>query len=308
MVGPVNLLRRIKLRFRQDLRFDPLWIDDGAAEAALGRLGEDWMRQAAAALRDDGLAVLPGLIAPALCETLCDDFQRYARASTAAGPYRDDRGLHERLASFHLVSPAAQTIAQDERLVRLLTALLGESPSIVSSLFFEKGSTQAIHRDTPWFFTNPLNHYFGVWTALEDVHPDAGPLTYFKGGHKVAPDRQLRDQRVPRDAYFARIVDACFAAGLERVELCPRRGDVVIWHPQLPHGGAARRDPARSRRSMVVHYKAASAPIMGVAEFFSDQHRTPRYPSQPTIRLDRLVAIDQGAPRFFHNELQGNFE
>ena len=305
----MDLIRRIKLRFRQDLRFDPLWIDEASAETQLDRLDEDWMRRAAAALRDDGVAVLPGLVEPALCATLCDEFRRYARASSAAAaPYRDDRGFHERLASFHMVSPTAQTIAQNERLVRLLAVLLGEQPSIVSSLFFEKGSTQAIHRDTPWFFTNPLNHYFGVWTALEDVHPEAGPLTYFKGGHKVAPDRQLRDQRVPRDGYFARIVEACVAAGLERVELCPRRGDVVIWHPQLPHGGAVRRDPARTRCSMVVHYKAASAPIMGVAEFFSDQRRTPRFPSQPTIRLERLVAIDQGAPRFFHNELQGNFE
>jgi ectoine hydroxylase-related dioxygenase (phytanoyl-CoA dioxygenase family) len=54
-----------------------------------------------------------------------------------------------------------------------------------SSLFFEVGSAQDIHRDIPLFWTNPANSYFGTWLALEDTDADNGPLLVVKGSHKL---------------------------------------------------------------------------------------------------------------------------
>ncbi len=43
-------------------------------------------------------------------------------------------------------------------------------------------------------------------------------------------------------------------AGLRRVEFCPKRGDVLIWHGNLPHEGTTVADPARTRKSLVTHF------------------------------------------------------
>jgi len=45
-------------------------------------------------------------------------------------------------------------------------------------------------------------------------------------------------------------------AGIARQEFFPRRGDVLIWHGNLPHEGTAVRDPRRTRKSYVTHYTA----------------------------------------------------
>ncbi len=38
---------------------------------------------------------------------------------------------------------------------------------------------------------------------------------------------------------------------------CPKRGDVLLWHGNLPHEGTAVNSPALTRKSYVTHYIAA---------------------------------------------------
>jgi hypothetical protein len=42
--------------------------------------------------------------------------------------------------------------------------------------------------------------------------------------------------------------------GVEPITFLPRKGDVFFWHAGLYHGGEPILDPARTRRSYVVHY------------------------------------------------------
>jgi ectoine hydroxylase-related dioxygenase (phytanoyl-CoA dioxygenase family) len=42
-----------------------------------------------------------------------------------------------------------------------------------------------------------------------------------------------------------------------RKELIAKKGDVFIWHANLVHGGSPIKDPAITRKSMVVHYYAS---------------------------------------------------
>ena len=44
------------------------------------------------------------------------------------------------------------------------------------------------------------------------------------------------------------------AAGLRTEALTCRRGEVLLWHASLLHGGSVVADPARTRRSFVVHF------------------------------------------------------
>ena len=42
----------------------------------------------------------------------------------------------------------------------------------------------------------------------------------------------------------------------EKEVFLPKKGDVIIWHANLIHGGAPVTDPSLTRKSMVVHYYA----------------------------------------------------
>src|SRR6266545_1980734 len=116
-------------------------------------------------IRANALAILPGNVPHDVCDALIRDFEGYCAEHPESANYRDEYSLHERLACLHLVSESARQVVFDRKVGAIVEAAFGTPFVVVGSLFFEKGSTQSIHRDTPAFFTNPLNHFFGVWTA-----------------------------------------------------------------------------------------------------------------------------------------------
>jgi ectoine hydroxylase-related dioxygenase (phytanoyl-CoA dioxygenase family) len=306
------MLKKLFNRFgayRKGLSLEQMWFLQEPAisprNAELDPLAEDCFEQ----LRRNGFAVLPGNVSADICDEVVRDFRAYCEAAPESGKYKDANSLYERLASLHLVSAAARRIAFESRAARVVEAAFAKPFVVVGSLFFDKGSTQSIHRDTPAFFTNPLNHFFGVWTALEDVEPGSGPLLYYRSGHTVAPDDQLlADPSVNSENYFATVVAACQRSGLELVEYYPKKGDTLIWHPQLPHGGAPITKPDQSRRSIVFHYIPTGVPIYGPDTFFGASDKVRKTPNYRTIKFGNYEVIDQGKPRFFHNRYEGNFD
>lgn len=265
--------------------------------------------QALVSLRNDGVAVLKNNISHRLCDALIEDFNCYCAENPEAAKYADEYGLHSRLALFHYKSDNAMQVATLPRTTDIVNAAFAGGFNIVGSLFFEKGSTQDVHRDTPAFFTNPLNHYFGVWNALEDIQSGSGELCYFRGGHKLARDADLYDDpAVTITNYFSVVEKACLAAGLQLEKFTPSKGDTLIWLPELPHGGSPRDKVASSRRSMVFHYLPSGIPIHGVHEFF-DATKPLFVHENYAVRVRNGVRlIDMGEVRFFHNHKEGNFE
>src|SRR6201999_276535 len=166
----------------------------------------------------------------------------------------------------------AMQIAMRPRTAKFLRTAFRKEFTIVGSLYFEKGSTQDIHRDTPAFFTNPLNHFFGVWNALEDIKENSGELCYYRGGHNILPDADLYARKdINIDNYFSAVENACQKAGLNRELFLPKKGDTLIWLPQLPQGGAPRLDKPLSRRSIVFHFIPNGVPIHGATDFFDSK-------------------------------------
>lgn len=158
----------------------------------------------------------------------------------------------------YLDSPAIRYAILHDRITAPLRELLGEDAVPFYSANFWKGSGRPAHADT-WFMPPPEGGRMAViWVALEDVHPDAGPLMYVPGSHRIPPylystggRYHVRAEMPLATAYLEREIDA---RGLERKRFHARRGDMFIWHEQLVHGGAERRNPDLTRRSMVVHY------------------------------------------------------
>lgn len=109
------------------------------------------------------------------------------------------------------------------------------------------------------------SHLAAAWIALEDVHIDSGPLFYYPGSHTIGKFNfgngiffNGQSTYDPND--FAKYLDdTCQKAGLEKKTLLIKKGDVLLWHAALAHGGDEIRNPALTRKSFVCHYSSDKA-------------------------------------------------
>lgn len=164
--------------------------------------------------------------------------------------------------------------------LELLDYYLGDA-TIYTSLFFERGSGQDLHRDTPYFCTEPEYKYYGFWIALEDTDSQNGTLRVVKGAHKlpeldrVAIARKFYkesekinpfDQRL-WDEYQTQLQTQWENAGLKVEEITFKKGDSVIWNPQTPHGGSVILDTKRTRLGFVMHVTPPNVPVYHQGEY-----------------------------------------
>ncbi len=253
-----------------------VWLDRTDAVERSNAAPTPELRGHALDLIQRGATKVGNAISPDVCDAVVDDYRAFCREHVDGDGYLDERGFHPRLANFHLVSESALQIGLNPRLLEVIDFLMGYRASVWSSLTFEIGTQQRIHSDEPYFVTNPPGFFLGVWTALEDISPEAGPLTYWEGGHRnpIEPLAPVPDEGDRHDAYLTRIDRWCAEAGLSKVVPEMRKGDTLLWHPRLPHGGSAIRNPSLTRKSIVFHYKPEDVPLFGPAEFFDPSLRT----------------------------------
>lgn len=170
----------------------------------------------------------------------------------------DDRNFVYKLNDVYLESELTRSLCLDPRLIQVLSALSDGPPMICNSLHFERGSEQPLHFDTYYMPPPPGSRLIVSSICLEDVHPDAGPVSYVPGSHKIEQFIGKSGSRAIDDA--TEFDDATRHAS-ERLNLekdkkvfLGKRGDVLIWHEQLYHGGSTINDRHRTRRSLVTHY------------------------------------------------------
>ena len=166
---------------------------------------------------------------------------------------------------FHDNSVIAKKIMLHENITAFLEAVFGDKVIGMQSLIFKYGSQQATHQDFAYVVSEIPSHLAAAWIALEDVHIDSGPLYYYPGSHTVNKFNFgngifYNDKSTLNPGDFANYLDkACQEAGLERQTLLVKKGDVLLWHAALAHGGDAIRNPALTRKSYVCHYSSDKA-------------------------------------------------
>ena len=175
-------------------------------------------------------------------------------------PQFREKPKHYRFFNFHLFSTHCLGLALDSRIVKILSALFGETPVLMQTLTYEFGSEQALHVDYLPVRAAIPSHLIVSWIACEDVDEASGPLVYYPGSHRIDPAGMFEkrfneffpaDRMVPFPAY---LMARCFEMKLERRELFAKKGDVFFWHAALIHGGAERKQPNATRKSLVTHY------------------------------------------------------
>jgi phytanoyl-CoA hydroxylase len=256
---------------------------------------------------EKGFTVVSQAISRGLCDRIWRDFLLHVAGAGDESKFRDEDGLHSRLCNFHGVCMGMREAAFEPRITQILDTLFGVEACIYSSLTFEKSTQQFTHRDCPFFYTQPEDLFFGVWFALEDVMPYAGPLFYYEGGHMIDVDgKEIGRRNAGKhgdplgecfDEYTKTIHQEC-EKNLKRRTLELKKGDAVIWHPRLPHGGSQIEKKAATRRSMVLHYIPVHIPLYGIGEFFLPQFNPIKPKTFNYLEHGERHFVQQGHPHF----------
>ncbi len=153
-----------------------------------------------------------------------------------------------------MVNGAVKRLATDVRVTEFLDELYQRESFPFQTLNFPRGSQQHTHADTYHFNSVPQGFMCGVWIALEDIHPDAGPLQYYPGSHRLPA---LNNVDLPSGSYASydgQVAEVVGKSGLARETAKIKRGQAFIWAANLYHGGSPIADPTRTRLSQVTHY------------------------------------------------------
>ena len=267
---------------RDALLASDLWVDQpGAPERIDGwrRRGELDGEQARNlhSFVEGGYLTFDAGLPPRLFDELAADVDRIWTdkpadlAYSPEGPLRSfayadrarDRRPSYRIADLYSHSTAALEIYLWQPIFSYVERIFGQPAVATQSLYFEFGSQQPLHRDPVFVQTRPASHLVAAWVALEDVSPESGPLIYVPGSHRLpyyqfSPGDHRFDQSRNGEQGTSAMAEfdgeQVRRRGLKNATLLARRGEVLIWHSSLLHGGSVLGDPRRTRRSLVIHF------------------------------------------------------
>jgi hypothetical protein len=221
-------------------------------------------------------------------------WRRGLDAPVRMGEMAREPGFREasvRYLDFHNASEAAAEIMMLPAVLRFAGLCFGEKIAAMQTLLFENGTQQTEHQDFAYVHSLRPACLMGAWVALEDVRADAGPLFYWDRSHRKVPKYVFEDGTVIVDglgpqvrAFSEYLGKTCRELGLERLVFTPKKGDLLIWHSALVHGGMPRNDPALTRKSIVSHYTTQAA-------YPFDR----RAPNEPPRLIERNGGIYHGA-------------
>lgn len=169
-----------------------------------------------------------------------------------------------KLLDFHAFSEPARQAVFSPAIIDFLTLLFERPPLAFQSLYFERGTQQPMHQDAAYVVVSSRLELAASWIALEDIQPGTGELEYYAGSHKLKPylfrgtfkskphDMPVSDPEHTR--FLEQLHEQAAEMGLQRIRFLPKKGDALIWHADLAHGGSQEMDPNSSRKSLVTHY------------------------------------------------------
>jgi ectoine hydroxylase-related dioxygenase (phytanoyl-CoA dioxygenase family) len=168
------------------------------------------------------------------------------------------RQFRHKLNHLYLYDWRVFDLIYSDKLQFVLAELLQAKPLLFNGLNMEQGTEQRMHIDTFYMPPRTFGKMVATWLALEDIHPDSGPLSYYPKSNHIPAYKfshgeiwAKQDEMPAFDTYYDQELGN---RGLKAEGFCPNKGDVFIWHAQLYHGGGKINNTALTRRSMVNHF------------------------------------------------------
>jgi len=165
----------------------------------------------------------------------------------------------------YAVSEAVRRMIHWQPVLRWIGLILGKRPLPFQTLSMPIGSQIPPHADHVLMTTHPQGYMVAAWFALEAAARDAGPLTLWSGSHRL-PYLSAREVGIPHDGsddecsqvyaqrYYEASRERIARHGLAPFYYLAKKGEVLLWHANLLHGGAPIERADSSRKSLVVHY------------------------------------------------------
>jgi phytanoyl-CoA hydroxylase len=205
----------------------------------------------------NGFAVLPGWVQEQTIESINQEID--FKLSTGALKFKNKN----KIMFAYRQMPLLRQMGEEAHLLELLGALMGGEVKLFQSINFLTGSEQKSHSDSIHMTTHPLGGLLGVWIALEDITEENGPLHYYPGSHKL-PYYLNADYGNEGSAWWLGPKDyseyeKMLASKLEENNIQKQlfkaqKGDLLIWHANLIHGGEPHTNKQLTRKSVVFHY------------------------------------------------------
>lgn len=160
-------------------------------------------------------------------------------------------------------SELIRSIGNNRELLEFLSVLLDGEAKLFQSINFINGSQQKTHSDSIHMTTYPLGGLLGVWIALEDTDEENGALHYIPGSHTLPYflnsdyDNEGSFLKIGKKSYkeYEQFLEAKVKElGLKKEIFRAGKGDLLVWHANILHGGEPHTDKTRTRKSLVYHY------------------------------------------------------
>lgn len=207
------------------------------------------------------------------------------------GKYRYDSphyNLNNRIENAFNFSKYVKELAVNDKILDSLNKLCGGDYFPFQTLNFEKGTEQRLHSD--WFHFAPSNNkgLAGVWVALEDTDENNGALTVVPGSHKLPymypSDFHIKvgSKENPYEYYseYEDAIEKLVETNELKKKIVPiKKGQILIWHSNLIHGGSKILNLKSTRYSQVTHYfqkgKLYFSPIKSRQNYLLRSYRLP---------------------------------
>lgn len=259
----------------------------------------------------DGYLILPRLIEHEILDRVWGAYERSigaGRIKLSADPAGEGDPHPGRFLNPHKRAGAFCEILKHAGLLGAIRMLMEREPKVLQTIASHKGSEQPEHSDSIHMTTYPLGYLSAAWIAFEDIHPASGPLVYYPGSHRLpyvfSKDVDISEHDYAREGYAAYqakyepyIQQLIAKHGLKPHYFHARKGDVLIWHANLLHGGSRRSDLQWSRRAVVVHYFVKGA---FVYHDLSAKRSRSQYMSTCLLRDEAGRSLIVDARRFFN--------
>jgi len=194
------------------------------------------------------------------------------------------KGIGSRINDYHNTSIGEKRIMTHRHITTFFKAALAPELTAFQSLVFKYSSQQPTHQDFPWVTSNIPSHLVAAWIPCEDVHADSGPLFYYPSSHKI-PKFNFGKTRILKkeillfnSIQFSEYLDkTCKELGIEKKILLIKKGDILIWHGVLAHGGSTINSSEMTRKSFVCRYSTLEAQPKHRYEEHKDSSETSYY-------------------------------
>jgi phytanoyl-CoA hydroxylase len=253
----------------------PTRVPETAAEDPSPKFAPDQLGEIAAYYEENGYVVVRGLLPAERCDEmrwLWDEeikpsqahIYRQATAKAERHQLNDKGWVMNPILNLQSVDPsrykrfrrvATDGVLTGDGMASVFRKLLGDTPKIVQSMYFEGNSATWEHQDSYYLDSVNVGSMAAAWIALEDIAPRAGRFFVCPKSHRMLVSQHGLENNIVdnHEAYIASVVAKIVELGMEIRAPRLEKGDVLFWNSLTVHGSLDSSDPRHSRSSITCH-------------------------------------------------------